>query len=120
MTAFAVYFLIESRLTLPDRVLAVCRLVNIRIKRLVTCGGGVVNVHETSFANALPFADFVPAGIVAVYFVAIGKRSYQRRKLKWLRRANAIFLPLAALKRPAQFPTVSVCEANGDHRLLKM
>jgi len=38
-------------------------------------GGGVVKVHVTGAASVPPVADFVPAGISTVYFVAIGKRA---------------------------------------------
>src|SRR6185369_7987291 len=39
-----------------------------------TFGGGVVNVHTTSFCRVGPVTDLVPAGTRAVNFVAIGKR----------------------------------------------
>ena len=38
-------------------------------------GGGVVKVHVTALASVPPVADLVPAGISAVYLVAIGKRT---------------------------------------------
>src|SRR5215213_11310085 len=37
-------------------------------------GGGVVKVHEKSFASAAPLFDLVPFGTRAVKTVAIGKR----------------------------------------------
>src|SRR5512138_1517194 len=41
----------------------------------MTLGGGVLNVQLTSSARALPAADFIPAGTVARYSVALGSRS---------------------------------------------
>src|SRR6266853_446001 len=40
-----------------------------------TVGGGVVKVQVFVCASAPPFADFVPAGTVTEYCVAIGKRT---------------------------------------------
>src|SRR4030095_1213469 len=42
---------------------------------VTTLGGGVLNVHVTDSASAPPFVDFVPAGTVTRYSVALGRRS---------------------------------------------
>ena len=48
-------------------------------KEVTIFGGGVVNVQETVSASTPPTADWVPAGTVIRYSVALGSRSIRSR-----------------------------------------